>query len=263
MKKTIGIGFLSVVAAMAQGPGGGGGGGARGFGGPGFGPGGGFGGFGPQKVVTGEPYSATETSSSIRTLANGQQITNSAQSMIARDSQGRVSTSQTVTPAAKSGKAPFTVITIFDPVAGFSYRLNSSTMTATQIPLPPKRTGTRPARPTPPANPDVTTTNLGTQTVNGVSATGTETTRTIPAGTIGNQQAISSTRVTWVSAALQVPVQIKSNDPMFGVTDMELTNIVQAEPNASLFVVPAGYTVQAAGAGRKGGKMRPGPGSPF
>lgn len=138
MKNTIAICFLSAVAALAQGPGGG-----RGFGGPGsgFGPGGGFRGFGPQKVVTGEPYSATETSTSMRTLANGQQITNSATSTVARDSQGRVSTSRTVTPSAKSGKAPFTEITIFDPVAGYSYRLNSSTMTATQIPLPPKKTG--------------------------------------------------------------------------------------------------------------------------
>ncbi|HYA18065.1 MAG TPA: hypothetical protein VEF06_11395 [Bryobacteraceae bacterium] len=255
MKKTIAVGLLWAAVLMAQGPGGG-----RGFGGGfsagrGFGPGGGFGGFGPQKVVTGAPYSATETSTSVRTLANGSQITNTSQATVARDSQGRVSTSRTVTPAASSGKAPYTVTTIFDPVAGYSYSLNSSTMIATQIALPQKKTttGTRPA---PPSNPNVTTTSLGTQTINGVSATGTEVTRTIPAGTIGNAQAITATRVTWVSTALQIPVEIKSNDPMFGTTDMEVTNIVQAEPNASLFLVPAGYTIQTPSAGRKGAGMR-------
>jgi hypothetical protein len=256
MKKTIALCLLSTAALMAQGPGGG-----RGFGGGfgpgrGFGPGGGFGGFGPQKVVTGAPYSATEASTSVRTLTNGSQVTNTSQATVARDSLGRVSTSRTVTPPASSGKAAYTVTTIFDPVAGFSYSLNSSTMIAIQIPLPQK-SATTGTRPTPPSNPNVTTTSLGTSAnINGVAATGTEVTRTIPAGTFGNTQAITATRVTWVSTALQIPVEIKSNDPMFGTTDMEVTNIVQAEPNSSLFVVPASYTVQAPGTGRKGGRMR-------
>jgi hypothetical protein len=261
MEKTIAVCLLSAAALMAQGPGGG-----RGFGGGfgpgpgrGFGPGGGFGGFGPQKVVTGAPYSATETSTSVRTLTNGSQITNTSQATVARDSLGRVSTSRTVTPPASSGKPAFTETTIFDPVAGFSYNLNSSTMVAIQIPLPPKRTTTG-TRPTPPANPNVTSTSLGTSTINGVPATGTEVTRTIPAGTFGNAQPITATRMTWVSTTLQVPVEIKSNDPMFGTTDMEVTNIVQADPNASLFMVPAGYTVKAAGDGRKGGGRMRGPG---
>jgi hypothetical protein len=258
MKKAIAICLLPVFAAMAQGPGGG-----RGFGG-GFGGGDGlfFAGPGPQKVVTGEPYSASGTRTTQKTLTNGNQITNTEQWTVARDSQGRISTTRTVTPPASSGKAAFTVESIFDPVAGFSYRLDSATMIATQMALPPQRTSTR----TPPANPNVTTTSLGTQTVNGVSATGTQVTRTIPAGTIGNAQAISVVRITWVSTALQVPVEIKTTDPMLGSSDMELTNIVQSEPKAALFVVPAGYTVKTAGAGRQGGgpgnHMRR-PGSPF
>ena len=59
----------------------------------------------------------------------------------------------------------------------------------------------------------------------------------------------------WISTELKVPVQIKSSDPRFGSTDMELTNIAQAEPSASLFVVPAGYTVKTGGRGPGG----PGP----
>ncbi len=261
MKKLIAVCLIPAFAAMAQGPRG------RGFGG-GFGEG--FAGPGPQKVVTGEPYSGTETRTSQQTLANGNVITHTKTITVARDGSGRVATSETITPPASSGKAAFTVTSIFDPVAGYAYRLDSSTMTATQMKLPTPRTTTG-TRPTPPANPNVTTTSLGTSVVNGVAATGTQVTRTIPAGAIGNAAAISVVRVVWTATALGVPVQIKANDPMFGTTDMELTNVVQAEPNGSLFIVPAGYTVKTGGGPGghardggpgPGGRLRGGPGGP-
>jgi hypothetical protein len=91
--------------------------------------------------------------------------------------------------------------------------------------------------------------------INGVQATGTQLTETIPAGAIGNAQAIQVVRITWISTELKVPVEIKTTDPRYGNTDMELTNIVQAEPSASLFVVPVGYAVEAGGRG-PGGSAR-------
>jgi hypothetical protein len=259
MKSTITLCFVPLFAAvlLAQGPRGGFG--PRGLEGPG-----GFGGRGPgvlgagpgsRTPVTGAPYSATETLQRQQTLSNGNQISRNEQSTVSRDSQGRVRTEVTITPPASSGKAAFTEVTIFDPVAGYRYVLNSSTMIAYQSPLP-KFTGTSttaPARPTPPARPNVTTTSLGTSTINGVSATGTQVTETIPAGAIGNAQPIQIVRVSWISTALMVPVQIKTSDPRNGTSDMELTNIVQSEPNPSLFVVPAGYTVQQGGGRGPGG----------
>jgi hypothetical protein len=174
---------------------------------------------------------------------------------VARDSQGRISTSETITPSAASGKAPYTVQTIFDPVAGYRYELNSATMIAIQTPLPKPPTGTPPTR-TPPTGanaPARTTTNLGISSINGVAATGTQITETIPAGSgLGNAQPIQITRVTWVSTALMVPVQIMTSDPRFGTRNLELTNIATSEPSASLFVVPAGYTVKQFGHGGGG-----------
>ena len=90
------------------------------------------------------------------------------------------------------------------------------------------------------------TENLGTQTINGVVATGTRTTQTIPVGAIGNLQQIQIVREVWISQDLKVPVMIKTSDPRFGDTVMQLANIVQANPDASLFQVPAGYTVENA-----------------
>ena len=265
MKATITFGLVTVFAAglLAQGPPPPGGG--RGFGGGGFGGrdarvlGGGPGG----AVVTGAPYSAVEIVQRQQTLANGNQISTRTQTNAYRDSQGRVRTEETLTPPPGSSEQARTVITIFDPVAGYRYTLDPSTMTARQSGLPPARNGAN-SRPAPPTPPNVTTTNLGTAVINGVSATGTQLTETIPASAIGNAQPIQIVRTTWVSTDLKVPVQIKTADPRFGTTDMELTNIAQAEPSASLFVVPAGYTIQQGGRGPGGprGAARRGPRPP-
>jgi hypothetical protein len=100
-------------------------------------------------------------------------------------------------------------------------------------------------------NAQIQTENLGTQAINGVAATGTRRTETIAAGAIGNQQPIQVVRETWISADLKVPVSIKSSDPRFGTTAMQLTNITQTEPDPSLFVVPSNYTVtERTGRGR-------------
>jgi hypothetical protein len=153
------------------------------------------------------------------------------------------------------------MVTVFDPVGGNRYVLDSSTMTARQSALPnfAGRAGGS-ARPEPPARPNVATTSLGTAIINGVQATGTQLTETIPAGAIGNAQAIQVVRTTWISTELKIPVEIKTADPRYGNTDMELTNIVQTEPSASLFVVPAGYTIQQDGGRGPRNAARRGPG---
>lgn len=215
----------------------------------------GFGGSFSRTPVTGAPYSAVETVQSQQLLANGNQISHTDQSNLYRDSQGRTRTERTITPPAASGKQPFTEITIVDPVAGYRYQLNSSTLTAIQMPLPQPRTpstSTPPSRPAGAGKASIVTTSLGTQTVNGVTATGTEVTETIPAEAFGNAQPIQVVRITWISTDLKIPVQVKSSDPRFGTRDLELTSITETEPTASLFVVPSNYTVTAGHSGFSG-----------
>ncbi len=269
--------LLPASALLAQGPRGGGPGGPMGRG-PGMGGGGMMG--GGAAVVTGAPYSAVRVVQESKTLADGNVIQSKHTTNVYRDSQGRIRTEETVTPEASTGKAPYTRTTILDYVGGHRYTLNSSTMIAEESPLrvpPPPRNGTAGTAGTSSAsgatpmavrrggpggtdrtNPNVVKTTLSPQAVNGVLASGTQHVETIPAGAIGNARAIQTSRTMWVSDALKVPVQIKSTDPRFGTTDMELTNIIPAEPNATLFVVPAGYTVQHVAGGPRGG----GPGGP-
>jgi hypothetical protein len=91
---------------------------------------------------------------------------------------------------------------------------------------------------------DVKTESLGDKAIDGVSVTGTRTTNTIPAGTIGNDKDLVVTRETWYSPDLKLVIQSTQTDPRFGETTYSLTNMQRSEPDATLFQVPAGYTVE-------------------
>jgi hypothetical protein len=88
------------------------------------------------------------------------------------------------------------------------------------------------------------TESLGKQMVEGVEAEGTRTTRTIPAGEIGNEQPIQIVSEKWYSQDLQAVIMSKHSDPLVGETVYRLTNITRGEPTRSLFEVPADYTVK-------------------
>lgn len=86
--------------------------------------------------------------------------------------------------------------------------------------------------------------DLGTQVVEGVPATGTRVTMTIPAGQIGNERAIEIVDERWFSKDLQAFVMTKHSDPRSGETVYRLTNINRTEPDHSLFEVPVDYQVK-------------------
>jgi len=88
---------------------------------------------------------------------------------------------------------------------------------------------------------------LADQTIQGVLAHGKQVTTTIPAGAIGNDQPIVILSETWYSPDLQTVVLSKRNDPRIGESVMAVTNIQRGEPSASLFQVPAGYSVKDGG----------------
>jgi hypothetical protein len=225
--------------------------------------------------VEGAPYSGVRTTVMQQTLANGNVISRQEQAKVYRDSQGRVRVEQTSTNPV-TGKSR-TTVTITDPVASVAYVLNAEAKTYTKTPV---RIFARPAGRTPGGSTSglgagrargsaqaqarggrgrgaqAQTEDLGTQSIEGQPAAGRRMTETIPAGGIGNAQPIQVVRETWVSTALHVPVTIKTSDPRFGVTSMQLSNIVMAEPDPALFLPPADYT-PAGGRGARGTGRRP------
>jgi len=203
------------------------------------------------KVVTGAPYSAQAVTEHIQTLADGNTIHTTTTANVYRDSQGRTRREQeigAIGPWAAQG-GPRKIISITDPVAGVVETLNPDTQVARQMPFR-ARAGQRRSSETAkqrPENPNVKTESLGTQVIGGVTAQGTRITRTIPAGQMGNQAPIVITIERWYSPELQTDVMRKELNPQFGQTTFQLTNIVRAEPDASLFQLPPNYTIKSGG----------------
>jgi hypothetical protein len=278
MKKKLVLTVLVATAGLMAQPPGGPRGGRMGFGPGPMGPG------GPEmgRTVTGAPYSAVEVRTEQQVLAGGNTIQHQTQTTINRDSQGRVRTETEFTPP---GQTPVKRISIHDPVAGVVHELDPTTKVAREMPTRgpgvrpgpgnpntaprnangpgPRPNAVNPRNPngaTRPVDPNVKTEDLGSQSIGGVLATGTRTTRTIPAGAIGNAQPLETIHERWVSADLKVPIMVKTTDPRFGTTVTQLTNINRAEPDASLFTVPPDYTVTKGGPG--GGRGPGGGGRP-
>ncbi len=227
--------------------------------------------------VKGAPYSATTNSESIQTLADGNRIVQTNTGTIARDSQGRTRQDATLPPIGNlsAASAPHLVF-IQDPAAGTSYTLNLTDKTAWKNPAPPAgisgpdaiaggstffvQTGNGPP-PLPPLLPppphaiavtrhltaeepsEASTEQLGSQTMEGVAVNGVRTTRTIPAGQIGNDRPISIVTEVWTSTDLKTIVSSKRNDPRMGEQTFHLTNIVRGEPDPALFTVPADFKI--------------------
>jgi hypothetical protein len=218
------------------------------------------------KTVTGAPFNATFSAQTTQTLVDGNLIQRSTTGTIARDSQGRTHRDLTlpaIGPWATSGEAPPHAVFIDDPVAGTHYILQPDKKTAEKMTPPAGKwnggNGPSAERTARGNSKEVVTAELGTQTINGIVALGTRTTHTIPAGAEGNQKPIVVVSERWYSADLQINVMTKRTDPRTGETTVtQLTNIQRAEPDATLFQVPADYTVTQ---GRTHGEHR-GPQAP-
>jgi hypothetical protein len=87
-------------------------------------------------------------------------------------------------------------------------------------------------------------TPLEHKTIEGVAVDGRKTTVTIPAGQVGNEQPITITSEEWSSPELNVLILTHHADPRMGESSYRLINIIRAEPDRSLFMVPSDYTVK-------------------
>ena len=221
------------------------------------------------EVTKGAPFSAQRTEESVQTLGDGTHITNKSSVSYVRDSAGRVR------------REDDEWITIYDPVANVSYRLNKKNhigskaellfaeatklrldeldqIKARMLKLDAEKalaerqsqqdkavtiTNDGPNGPVYSFKRDGTEESLGSQVVNGVMADGKRFTSTIPAGDFGNDRPIQTVTESWYSPELHITILFKRSDPRDGDVVTQYTNIQRAEPNPSVFQLPAGYTM--------------------
>jgi hypothetical protein len=229
---------------------------------------GGFGG----KLVTGKPILATITITHTETLP-GNSISNSSIGTFARGADGstyRDVKFDAIGPWAASGK-PQEFTYIRNETTGMQYVVNVAKGTYRAFPIrehnPPQGgkngrfSGTNSNNETVTDNPNGSYTDPVTKTV--YPADDRQVTRNIPAGAIGNLNAIVITSERWYSSALDLLLEDTHTDPRFGMTTYQLSNIGQS-PSASLFTPDPAFTqVQGGGPGRGGprgeGKQPPAP----
>ena len=233
--------------------------------------------------VKGAPFCATVTTEHTQAFADGNRIHTSDNSSLCRDSEGRTrrEAGLNLLGAAPQISAP-KLITIVDPVAGFRYMLDTESKSAHRMAIasPSNRNPVGMRVPGPggipekggqvmiyqqvgtagpnmvvndnvffkkagPASdePAPKTENLGDQTVDGIHATGTRMTTTIPAGRMGNEQPILVTSERWYSPELKATIMTKHSDPWAGELKTQFTNVNTSEPDSSLFSVPSDYKV--------------------
>jgi hypothetical protein len=119
--------------------------------------------------------------------------------------------------------------------------VTSGAMAGSSLPPPPSITIQKMLPPGDPAQ--VTTEDLGSQTMEGIIVNGVRTTHTIPAGQMGNEKPIVIVTEVWTSPDLKTIVSSKRSDPRMGEQTFRLTNLVRAEPDASLFTIPPDFKI--------------------
>lgn len=225
-------------------------------------------------TVKGVPFCATVTTEHTQSFADGNRIHTSDTSTTCRDSEGRTrrEAGLNLLGAGPQSSDP-KLITIFDPVDGVRYMLNpdlkvAHKMVLRSVPgagsagLPDKgervmfyrNAGASEARGFstdvvyrklgPDSNEPVPSTqNLGDQTINGIRATGTRMTTTIPSGKMGNEKPINVTSERWYSSELKATVMTKHDDPWAGELKTQFTSVNTSEPDPSLFTIPSDYKI--------------------
>jgi hypothetical protein len=228
------------------------------------------------KTVKGAPYTAQAVNESVQVLADNNRIVHTSTSTLYRDSQGRERREESIGGTVRT-------VFISDPVDGSNYTLETHAKVARkntlhtfsfntagpsagamkaedEAKMRAAKTENRTVMVTSSGDiggnigfvtrddfnsskADVKTENLGMQVIEGVSAEGTRTTMTIPAGQIGNEQPLVTTTERWYSSDLQAVVMTKRSDPRTGTTTYKLTNINRSEPAATLFQIPPDFTV--------------------
>lgn len=175
-------------------------------------------------TILGAPYSGQVTMEEAANLSDGSRVVRSTKSWkVFRDSEGRTRDENSPT----GGLRP--TLEIADPVAGYVYTLDTTRHIAERRKLPPVRT-LRPAGQPPQTGPQAQ--SLGMKTIEGLAVY----------GSVRNVLPDGSTAESWWSPALNISLQSK-NTRLGTEYTTQITNILRAEPDPSLFQVPADYSI--------------------
>jgi hypothetical protein len=209
-------------------------------------------------TFSGAPYSAKRVWVATDVRADGTRVPQNRSALFYRDAAGRNRTEAQVA----FRDSPY-MTTIMDPILGCEYVLDPGNKIAHRLvgvhigtmPVPQSGSQSRDSEELQPATvpPNaiavhtiaVHTEDLGTRTMQGLSARGTKTTTSWPPGTRqNNDHTIVTETETWVAASLgNVSVSERTVTPDYPDSSYTLENVVVGEPKAELFMPPPDYRI--------------------
>jgi hypothetical protein len=197
--------------------------------------------------VPGKPFSADTETVWTRPLAGGGSLTTHLNARLARDAEGRMYRERrSFVPEGSERKSTLHEIEIFDPVnhiKTFCTMAAQRCIVTDYLDHPDHRSPTAPVLATPVVTRSFTREPLGTETIEGLTVTGTrEATRQPSQG--ADAAPLVSTREFWYSAELETNLAVTRINPVEGTQAIHLSNIHLGDPEASLFTVPKGFTLE-------------------
>ncbi|QBE64722.1 hypothetical protein [Pseudoduganella lutea] len=186
-------------------------------------------------LVIERPYSAIQTVTIRRLLADGDEFTRQTVTRLYRDSAGRTRRDT----LDGDGELDHSVITGADGATIFLDHKNeliSGGGAGRQAPALDREAGQAPASPAGRAR-AAAVEQLGQRDIEGVTATGRITRH--PAGRDGED--IEVTSEVWYAEELKLALYRKHSDPRFGESTIELSELDRSEPDPALFEAPEDY----------------------
>jgi hypothetical protein len=208
-------------------------------------------------AIVGAPFSAVSTQENIRVTADGNRFIRKFTNHYYRDGQGRTRLEREIPVHAlashATGAATHEMVTINNKVTGEIDMLFPEGKIASVLQRPGMKVVDVPA-----TQPEIFTwfanvrigpnepgwsapVSLGEKSIEGLRAVGIQKTYTLAAGALDNEKAVTITVEQWSSPDLGVILMKTTRASAGGEVRYSLQDIVQAEPSADLFRVPADY----------------------
>jgi hypothetical protein len=196
--------------------------------------------------ATGKPFSGRDHIAWTRTLEDGSVVSTELYAFLARDSQGRIYREHvSFVPVNSNRPMKRREIDLLDPVAHTRTvcimakrhcAITNYYASEKFVPPPtgPQDHGTR----------YLSREVIGTDTIDGFPVLGTRETLTINAGAVGNTQPLVTTKEYWYSPDLEINLLTTRKDPREGTQIIHVIDLSRADPDPSIFQVPANFVVE-------------------
>ncbi len=194
----------------------------------------------PIPPISGAPFTAKVIVTWNKPQVGGGVLALKYYTFVARDSQGRVRREiREFIPADSTAEPTLRTFTILDPIAGTSTTCTKATMSCATGSFNANVALTENAV----ARGNAGGESLGLQTIEGLPVTGTRVTSSNVSGPRGNSRLVVTQTEAWYSPDLQIDLSVTRNDPQSGMVTLNVTNLVQGEPDSTWLAIPSGYSV--------------------